>query len=50
MNRYRLHFEPEDIEANNPMEAISNWKQWQDLPAVRKVVPIDKDGFPVEMS
>ncbi len=49
--RYRVYFEPEDIEADNPDEA---WDMISsDLmdrhPTLRKILPIDKDGFPIKM-
>ena len=52
--RYRIHFEPMDFEdANSPQQAEEEYlwncgmkKIW---PEVRKVIPIDKDGFPIQL-
>ena len=60
--RYRIHFEPVDIE-NKTMEEIDHeWivmKAWissqlgdkvvESIPDLRKIVPIDKDGFPIQL-
>ena len=43
--RFRVHFEPEDIECDN-IEDIQSIVR-QKYITIRKIVPIDKDGFPV---
>lgn len=49
--RYRIHFEPIDVDGNVTPDQIpdyitNNVHQIH----IRKIIPIDKDGFPVEMS
>jgi len=49
--KYRLYFEPFDIEAESPDDAE---KKFYDLklisfPDVSKRVPIDENGFPIKL-
>jgi len=46
--RYRVHFEPVDVEGLNPDQIPSYLSQHMDQINIRKVVPIDKDGFPIQ--
>lgn len=51
--RYRIQFEPMDIEADTPKQAIEEYNyrcgmktEW---PEIMRIVPIDKDGFPIKL-
>jgi len=48
MRKYRVHFEPEDVECDNieQVEEIINLKK-KDI-SVRKIVLVDEHGFPIE--
>ncbi len=46
--KYRIRFEPIDIEADNPEEAVEKCEGGDcPMPDVRKVYPIDEWGFPI---
>ena len=48
--RWRVHFEPIDIEGKDMDEAIAKLDEGlYGSPDIRKIFPIDKDGFPVDM-
>jgi len=44
---YRLRFEPEDIEALSPDEAMLWYNVHGEKPSVRKVYLVDSDGLPL---
>lgn len=44
---YRLRFEPEDVEAYSPDEAIIWYNVHGKKPDIRKVYLVDKDGLPL---
>ena len=53
LTKYRIHFEPEDIDADSPELAVVKLRAMQlqcgvALPAVRKIFPVDTDGFAVK--
>ena len=52
MTKYRIHFEPEDVEADDPDHAVERFRAMVQLnfglPEVRKIFPIDNDGFAVK--
>ena len=48
--RWRVHFEPIDIEGKDMDDAIRKLDEGvYGSPDIRKIFPIDKDGFPVDM-
>ncbi len=47
--RVRLHFEPEDIVVDNLEQVPAILNKIRQYITVRKILPIDKDGFPVDM-
>ena len=48
MTRYRMRFEPIDIEADSPEEAMDKFDNGDyGTPDIRKVYPIDEWGFPI---
>ena len=49
MTQYRIHFEPIDVEADTPEEAIEKLTVGDcPIPDIRKIFPIDKDGFAMQ--
>ena len=52
MNKYRIYFEPMDIEAIDWVDARGRLTSLQysglHIP-VCKILPIDKDGFPIDL-
>ena len=49
MTRYRIRFEPIDIEADTPEEAIQKFDEGvYEIPDIMNIYPIDKDGFPIQ--
>jgi len=60
--KYRIHFQPMDIEADSPEKASKklfnnlfpdNCKGWRTgrlelIPVISKILPVDKDGFIIE--
>jgi hypothetical protein len=46
--KYRVHFEPEDVEANNPEQVPLIIHKRKKYVSIRKVVPIDDEGFPIQ--
>lgn len=49
LTKYRIHFEPVDIEANDPDDAIRLLDEGVcPMPDVRSIYPIDKNGFPLQ--
>ena len=48
--RYRLFFEPMDIEADDPDQAMDMYHVMDyELTKIAKVLPLDKDGFPIRL-
>lgn len=42
--RYRIHFEPIDVEAMSPYDALKNI---DNIPDIRSIYLIDENGFPI---
>jgi len=47
--RYRIHLEPEDVEADNPDEAWDKLKSTllDRHPVLGRIVLVDEQGFPI---
>ena len=47
--KYRIHFEPMDIEGTSPDDCEAYYITQRDCkPNISKILPIDKDGFIIE--
>ena len=46
--KYRVHFEPEDVEADNPEQVPIIIRKRKKYMSIRKIVPIDDEGFPTQ--
>lgn len=46
--KYRVHFESEDVEADNPDQVPMIIHKRKKYVSIRKIVPVDDDGFPIQ--
>ena len=46
--KYRLHFEPFDLEAKDRDEVIKKYFSDEVLPPIGKILLLDEDGFPIK--
>ncbi len=46
--KFRLHYESDEIEAKDRDDAITKYFAEKVLPPIAKILPIDKDGFPIK--
>ena len=59
MHKYRIYFEPmdtldSDLVISNPEFILDSWKYLKktsklNLPDISKILPIDQDGFPIDL-
>ena len=49
MNKYRIYFEPHDVEDNSPDDVQIHYIMGHYKASISRIVPIDKDGFPIDL-
>jgi hypothetical protein len=47
MAHFRVHFEPEDCEADNLDQVTAIMAKRKKFITIRKIVPVDEMGFPI---
>jgi hypothetical protein len=47
MAHFRVHFEPEDCQADSLEQVYEIMEKRKKFITIRKIVPVDKNGFPI---